>query len=41
MVRESAFGVGVLPEEVRGVGNLSALASQADSIETLAPLVAD
>jgi hypothetical protein len=37
MVREAAFGIGVLPPEVRGVGNLKALAAQADSIEELPP----
>jgi hypothetical protein len=41
MVRESAFGVGVLPEEVRGVGNIKALAHQADEIGELPPTRAE
>jgi hypothetical protein len=41
MVREAAFGVGVLPPEVRDVGNLKALAAQADQIEELPPTRAE
>lgn len=41
MVRESAFSVGVLPEELRGYGNLPALAAQADEIPELPPTRAE
>lgn len=34
LLRERAFSVGPLPEELRGVGNLKALAQQADANET-------
>ena len=37
MHRDHAFSVGALPEEVRGVGNLKALADQADEIPELPP----
>lgn len=39
--RQGAFGVGTLPEEVRGVGNLRALAKQADEIPELPPTRAE
>lgn len=39
--RESVFGVGVLPEEVRGYGNLGALAAQADATPELPPTAAE
>ncbi|MGH3426074.1 MAG: hypothetical protein ACRD3Q_15375 [Terriglobales bacterium] len=41
LVRESAFGIGVLPEEIRGVGNMKALAAQADQIAELPPTAAE
>ncbi len=41
MVRESAFSAGPLPEELRGFGNLDALAAQADSIPELPPTRAE
>jgi hypothetical protein len=41
MVREATFGVGALPPEVRGVGNLKALADQADEISELPPTRAE
>jgi hypothetical protein len=41
MVREATFGVGALPPEVRGVGNLKALAAKADQIEELPPTKAE
>ncbi len=39
--RQSVFGVGVLPEEVRGYGNLGALAAEADAIPELPPTAAE
>lgn len=41
LVRESAFGIGVLPEEIRGVGDMKALAAQADQIAELPPTAAE
>jgi hypothetical protein len=37
MMRDSQFGIGVLPDEIRGVGNIKALADQADEIPELPP----
>jgi len=39
--RQSAFSVGVLPEEIRGAGNLRTLAAQADEIPELPPTRAE
>jgi hypothetical protein len=41
MYRDHAYSVGSLPEEVRGVGNLRALADQADEIGELPPTRAE
>jgi len=41
LVRDSVFGVGVLPEEIRGYGNVPALAAQADAIPELPPTAAE
>lgn len=40
-VREAAFGVGMLPPELHGYGNLKALAAQADQIAELPPTAAE
>jgi hypothetical protein len=39
--RERAFSVGLLPDEIRGVGNIKALAAHADTIPELPPTRAE
>ena len=41
LTRDATFGCGLLPEELRGVGNLRALAAQADEIPELPPTRAE